>query len=187
MRIPFVIYDGFCENPQGIVNITIDNFDGGFQVGRLFRENGHKAAICISDNLTGIDLERINGFRNGFGDGSVDIMLVSMHKAQRRQQYLQQIERFRRASAVFSVSDYYAVDLMQFLMENGISVPGDLAVAGFDGTPMSELVCPALTTVRQDSALRAKTAIQMLQDLKDNREVQTTVTLPVSLIQRAST
>lgn len=33
MRIPFVVYDGFYPQSQRFVNITIDNFDGGRQVG----------------------------------------------------------------------------------------------------------------------------------------------------------
>ena len=187
MRIPFVVYDGYCDNPQGIVNITIDNFGGGFQVGRLFREKGHAAAICLTDNETGVDLERINGFCEGFGNGSVDRMLVPMRKAERRQQYARQIERFRRASAVFAVSDYYAIDLMQFLLEQGFRIPGDIAIAGFDGTPMGELVYPALTTVRQDNALRAKIAMKKLRDLQEGRKTPTTVMLPVTLLEREST
>lgn len=187
MRIPFVVYDGYCENPQGIVNIAIDNYGGGFQVGSLFREKGHTRAICISDNETGVDLERMDGFREGFGKGQTEVMVVPMHKSERRQRYLAQLERFRRATAVFAVSDYYAIDLMQFLGEQGISVPEELAVAGFDGTPLSELVFPALTTVRQDSALRAKTAIAQLQALREGRETQTNIVLPVTLMERAST
>lgn len=187
MRIPFVVYDGYCDNPQGIVNITIDNFGGGFQVGRLFREKGHTAAICLTDNETGVDLERINGFCEGFGDGTVDRMLVPMHKAERRQQYGRQMERFRRVSAVFAVSDFYAIDLMQFLLEQGFRVPGEIAIAGFDGTPMGELVYPALTTVRQDNALRAKIAMEKLRDLQEGRETSTSVMLPVTLLERAST
>ena len=186
MRIPFVVYDGYCDNPQGIVNITIDNFDGGFQVGRLFREKGHRTAICISDNETGVDQERIDGFRFGFG-GTVDVMVVPMHKAERREQYQRQIGRFRHVSAVFAVSDYYAVDLMQFLGENGICVPENIAVAGFDGTLMSELVFPALSTVRQDSGLRAKIAMEKLRDLQEGRETSASVMLPVTLIERDST
>ena len=85
------------------------------------------------------------------------------------------------------LSDYYAIDLMQFLGENGISVPKDVAVAGFAGTQMSELVFPALTTVRQDSSLRAKTAMEKLRDLQENRETSTSVMLPVALIERGST
>lgn len=186
MRIPFVVYDGYCENPQGIVNITIDNYGGGFQVGSLFREKGHTAAICISDNETGVDLERIKGFRDGFGDGTVEVLIVPMRKADRRQHYHRQLERFHRATAVFAVSDYYAIDLMQFLGEHGISVPEDLAVAGFDGTPMSELVFPALTTVRQDNALRARTAMEQLENLREGRETSPTLMLPVALLERAS-
>ena len=37
MRIPFVVYDGFCEKPERFCNITIDNYDGGRQVGVFFR------------------------------------------------------------------------------------------------------------------------------------------------------
>lgn len=187
MRIPFVVYDGNCENPQGIATITIDNFGGGFQVGSLFREKGHTAAICVSDNETGVDLERIKGFHSGFVDGTVETMVVPMRKAERRRQYGAQLDRFRRATAVFAVSDYYAIDLMQFLGEHGISVPGDMAVAGFDGTPMSELVFPALTTVRQDNVLRARTAMEQLENLREGRETHTTVKLPVTLMERAST
>ena len=84
------------------------------------------------------------------------------------------------------MSDYYAIDLMQFLGEHGISVPKDLAVAGFDGTPMSELVFPALTTVRQDNALRARTAMEQLENLREGRETSPTVMLPVALLERAS-
>ena len=31
MRIPFVVYDGFCDNPERILNITIDNYDGAIR------------------------------------------------------------------------------------------------------------------------------------------------------------
>lgn len=187
MRIPFVVYDGNCENPQGIATITIDNFGGGFQVGSLFREKGHTRVICLSDNETGVDLERIKGFCDGFGTGTVEVMVVPMRKADRRQQYREQLERFRGATAVFAVSDYYAIDLMQFLGENGFSVPRDIAVAGFDGTPLSELVFPALTTVRQDNALRAQTAMEKLDALREGRETSPSVMLPVTLLERAST
>ena len=187
MRIPFVVYDGYCENPHGIVNITIDNYGGGFQVGNLFREKGHTRAICLSDNETGVDLERIKGFRDGFGAGTVEVVVVPMRSVERRQQYLSRLAQFHWATALFAVSDYYAIDLMQFLGEQGISVPEQLAVAGFDGTPMSELVFPALTTVRQDSTLRARTAIAQLQALREGQETQTSIVLPVTLMERAST
>lgn len=187
MRIPFVVYDGFCEKPERIVNITIDNFDGGLQVGKLFRRTGHKQALCISDNETGIDQERMDGFKKGFGSERTRIMVIPMLKKDRWNYYRREIEQFRQVSAVFAVSDYYAIDLMHFLNENDFHVPGDISIAGFDDIPMCEMVFPTLTTVRQDGALRARIAIEKLRELKENRNNETVVTLPVTLVERAST
>ena len=187
MRIPFVVYDGFCENPERILNITIDNYDGGYQVGTYFKENGHRNVMCISDNEIGVDRERLQGFHDGFGGASIDFLLIPMRKEERWQYYRQNLTLFERATAVFAVSDYYAIDLICFLNEQGISVPEDMSVAGFDDIPMCQMFCPALTTVKQDGALRAKLAIQKLQELKAKKDIDTEIKLPVSLVVRAST
>ena len=187
MRIPFVVYDGFCENPERIVNITIDNFDGGLQVGQLFKRTGHKRALCISDNIIGVDKERIEGFRQGFGDHHTGVMVVPMGKKERREYYNREIEQFRQVSAVFAVSDYYAIELIQFLVENGFGIPEDISVAGFDGIPMGEMISPTLTTVRQDGAIRAKIAIEKLHELKEGRDIEPEFVLPVTLVERGST
>lgn len=186
MRIPFVVYDGFCKEPERFFNITIDNYGGGYQVGELFRKYGHRQALCISDNDVDMDLERYNGFSNGFTPGTADLMLIPMCRTERFSFYRENMEKFRQATAVFAVSDHYAVDLIRFLSENGLRVPEDISVAGFDDTPLCGMISPALTTVRQDNALRAKTAIAKLQELKEQKKPGTTAMLPVTLVERAS-
>ena len=52
---------------------------------------------------------------------------------------------------------------------------------------MCEMIRPALTTVKQDGALRAKLAIENLRALRENRPIQTEIKLPVSLVVRSST
>ena len=187
MRIPFVVYDGFCDNPERIFNITIDNYDGGFQVGEYFKNSGHKKALCISDNDIDVDRERYNGFKDGFGNKNAELLLIPMHKEERRKYYLQNLHRLCSVTAIFAVSDYYAIDLMRFLYEKGISVPNDISIAGFDDIPMSEMICPSLTTVRQDGAMRAEIAIRKLRELRENEETETSIMLPVTLIERGST
>lgn len=186
MRIPFVVYDGFCKEPERFFNITIDNYGGGFQVGELFRKYGHRQALCISDNDTDMDRERYNGFIRGFAPGEAGLMLIPMHRKERFAFYQENIGKFHQITAVFAVSDYYAVDLMHFLQENGFSVPKDISVAGFDNIPMCEMVSPALTTVSQDNAARAAMAIARLRELKERQLPETSAMLPVKLIERAS-
>lgn len=187
MRIPFVVYDGYCDNAQRIYNITIDNYDGGFQVGRHFKKLGHKRALCISDNCICVDKERYDGFCEGFGKENCDFMLIPMKKSERLEFYHNNAERIGSYSAVFAVSDFYAIEFMHFLQENGISVPDEISVAGFDDTPMCTLVSPTLTSVKQDKSLRAKIAVEKLRELKERKEAETTIMLPVTLIERKST
>ncbi len=83
MRIPFAVYDGICRPPQRFLNLTIDNFNGGYQVGQHFRALGHETALCLSDNDIGIDRDRMAGFRRGFAPGRAEQLIVPMQKAER--------------------------------------------------------------------------------------------------------
>lgn len=187
MRIPFVVYDGFCEKPERLCNITIDNFGGGLQMGRYLRQLGHRRALCVSDNTAGVDRERYDGFLQGFGRANVRLMVIPMRKSERWQYYRQELARFHAVTAIFAVSDYYAIDLMRFLNKNGLRVPEDLSVAGFDDIPMCGMISPALTTIRQDSAMRARLAVSKLRQLKESQPEETEAVLPVKLVIREST
>lgn len=186
MRIPFVIYDGVCDKPERIFNIAIDNSDGGRQIGEHFRSLGHTKALCIADNNVGIDLERYQGFCQGF-DGDSSLLVIPMSKEDRWQFYKENLDTLKNATAIFAVSDYYAIDLMCFLKEEGILVPDELSVAGFDDIPLCQMITPNLTTIKQDGALRAKLAIEKLAQLKSGQVTDAQITLPVSLIIRNST
>lgn len=186
MRIPFVVYDGYIEQAERICNIVIDHYDGGCQVGKYFRECGHEHVLCISDNDICMDKERYEGFCEGFGSRA-DFLMIPMPREKRRKFYLEHLEKILSYTAVFAVSDYYAIDFIQFLMEQGISVPKQISVAGFDDTPMCTMVSPSVTSVRQDGALRARIAMEQLKALNEKKETETIITLPVTLIKRSST
>lgn len=185
MRIPFVVYEGFFEKAERICNITIDNFNGGVQVGKYFRENGHEKVLCVSDNDTCMDKERYDGCREGFG-ADVNLMLIPMQRDERKLFYEENLEKIRSYTAIFAVSDFYAVDLIQFLLNKKIAVPEEISVVGFDDTPLCRMISPTLTSVKQDVELRAKVAIEKLQELKENRTMEAAITLPVKLIERES-
>ena len=187
MRVPFVAYDVFLKNPERIGIINIDNYSGGFQMGQYFKQLGHGRVLCIADNDIYIDRERYEGFREGFGGEGANFLKIPMTKKERMEFYGQKFEKLCQYSAVFAVSDYYAIDLMGFLMSRGIRIPQDISVAGFDDTPLCTQVFPALTTVRQDGELRARTAMQKLMELKSDEEAGAVMVLPVTLIEREST
>lgn len=189
MRIPFVVYDGFFDKPNRICNITINNFDGGYQVGKHFAKLGHKKLLCISDNFTCMDLERYNGFKKAAEEHKLiaDSLQIPLCSSERMNFYQENIKQILNYSAVFAVSDFYAIELMQFLMETGIKIPGDISIAGFDDTPICRQIVPSLTSVRQDCKARAETAVSVLKELEKHEKEGSIVRLPVELVARNST
>ena len=187
MHIPFVVYDGYLKEPGRLCNLVIDNYDGGYQVGLYFRKLGHRKVLCIADNDKCMDGERYRGFRDAMENYGADFMEIPMGKAEQREYYQKKLEQIRQYTAVFAVSDYYAITFMQFLQENGIKVPEEISVCGFDDTPLCEMVCPSLTTVKQDNSERAKKAISLLKQMKEVTVSGMTYRLPVELVIRKST
>ncbi len=87
-NIPFVVYDGYFEEAQGICNLTIDNYDGGCQVGRYLKRMGHQRILCIADNAICMDAERMKGCAAVLGESSVVLMQIPMQEKERRQLYV---------------------------------------------------------------------------------------------------
>lgn len=186
MHIPFVVYDGYFENNKGICNLIIDNYDGGVQVGKYLYEKGHRKVLCISDNNVCTDKERMDGCRAGMNGAAVDFLEVPFTAARRHAFYENNLMKIMRYSAIFAVSDTYAIELMHFLQERGIQIPKDISIVGFDNMGLCECVYPRLTTVGQDAGERAEMAVTALQRLKAGEETKPVQVLRVLLVERES-
>lgn len=189
MRVSFVVYDGDFESNSKLVNLVIDHYDGGYQAGKHFKELGHKKALCIADNNICMDKERMDGFCDAFYPGEVNRWQVPITLKERRKFYEKKLPEFRESgiTAVFAVSDYYALDFMRFVQENGMSVPEDVQIIGFDDNSASRESVPLLTTIHQDAKARARTTIACIEALRDGKECETKIVLPVKLVEREST
>ena len=108
-----------------------------------------------------MDKERIDGFRSAFAPGETLFWQVPAAARERMAFYSENLPRLfsEKITAVFAVSDHYALEFMRFLQGQGIRVPENVQIIGFDDTLASRESVPALTTIHQDAALRARTAI----------------------------
>lgn len=93
-----------------------------------------------------------------------------------------------RPTAVFCSADTVALGLIAGLHANGINVPSEISVVGFDDIDMAEYYVPALTTVRQDRVGLGRTAAtQLRQQLTGTPGTTSELLLPVELVVRGST
>jgi LacI family transcriptional regulator len=65
-------------------------------------------------------------------------------------------------TAVFACNDDMAAATMAIAHRKGLDVPGDIAIAGFDDTPLATMIWPELTTVRRPIADMAREAVRLL-------------------------
>jgi len=94
----------------------------------------------------------------------------------------------KRPTAIFCANDHMAAGVMKAAHEKGLSIPGDLSVAGFDDIPLANQIWPQLTTVRQPLHDMAMLAAELLiQRLRGNVPEGVNRVLDSKLIIRDST
>ena len=91
--------------------------------------------------------------------------------------------------AIFAASDLIAVGAMKALLERGLRVPEDVAVAGFDDIPLARFVHPSLTTMRVSIAeLGAKALKRLLAQIEagEATEAERHVLMPELVVRQSS-
>ncbi|MFI7066727.1 LacI family DNA-binding transcriptional regulator [Kribbella sp. NPDC050124] len=91
-------------------------------------------------------------------------------------------------TAVIAPNDHAAVGVLQTLLRNGVRVPDDVSVAGFDDSPIARLSAVDLTTVRQDPELMGVAAVDAAVHRIDHPGASPDETVvETSLVVRGST
>lgn len=90
-------------------------------------------------------------------------------------------------TAVFCANDLSAIGFLNRALERDLQVPGDIAIAGFDGIQPGQWVRPALTTIKTSPRLLGSEAARLLLQSIDGEEPQHVVIPPATCYVREST
>lgn len=91
-----------------------------------------------------------------------------------------------RPTACFAASDPLAVGALRALHDHGVTVPGEMAVVGFDDIEMAPYLQPPLTTVRAFPELMGRAAVTLLAERLEGREAPSHSIIGTKLIIRES-
>ena len=91
-----------------------------------------------------------------------------------------------QVTALACANDDMAAGVMLALHRAGCDIPNGISVTGFDDTPMSEIVWPPLTTIRQPIKDLAERAVHLLAENRTSDDIHSDI-LPFELIVREST
>ncbi len=195
-RLPVVMLAGPREIDH-LDHIEVANADGERELARhLIRDHGLRRLAFVGGEEDSPDAEaRFRGFREACAEaglpvpGAPDLRAPMMTQAEGGRAACALLDRAgERPQALLFANDQMAVGALHALERRGVRVPEDLAVTGFDGIPLSRLVRPALTTVRQPMRRLGEEAVELLvRRLTGDRDrPPVSMMLPVSLARRAS-
>ncbi len=187
----FVRWGAVLQGQPGI-SIGCDNAEGGALAGRHLIERGRRKVAFLGDASTrfpeffarycGCDAAlREVGLRM---NPALQVDAISTEQAG-YDAMRTLLSRGLPFDALFAGSDLIAIGAMHALKEAGLRIPEDVAVVGFDGTPMSRFSNPPLTTVVQDTSKAGELLVDTLLQLVRDQPAQS-ITMAPTLQVRAS-
>jgi LacI family transcriptional regulator len=191
--LPAVMLNTAQSTPE-FDTLSIDNFGGARAMVAHLAEHGHRRIAMVRGPEPNHDAEeRLRGYRTALADAGLDADAeLEVEGDFTEDGGFRAVHRLlalgRPPTAIFAANDSTAIGAMSALREAGISVPGEMAVAGFDDIPISRYVTPALSSVRVSiNDLGARAMEQLVRAVEEqNNHERTHQTLPTSLVIRGS-
>jgi DNA-binding LacI/PurR family transcriptional regulator len=151
---------------------------------------GHERIGHISGPLDWIDgSARVDGWREELADAGLaaDLLVEGDWSAGSGYRIGQELAKQRSATAVFVSNDQMALGLLRAFGENGVRVPEDVSLVGFDDQPEAAYFMPPLTTVRQDFEELGRRCVDLMRAQIEGGSGGGTRVVEPELVVRAST
>jgi LacI family transcriptional regulator len=190
----FVIVDPRVALDEGIPAVSAANASGARAATEHLLSLGHRRIGAITGPRSYLaSSERLSGYEGALAAAGVlpdpAIMLESTFDIEGGAKAASRLlDAADPPTAIFAFNDNNAIGALRVARERGIRVPEELSIVGFDDSEMSEVVTPALTTVRQPLAEMGRMAVSLLMRVLDNQRLEALhIELKTRLIVREST
>ena len=195
-KIPVVFFDRVHPHNES-VSIVIDNYGAAYNVTKHLIEQGCVKIMHLGGNiLRNVYKDRLDGYRQALKDHHLPILeklhltsTLSEESGTEAAKYILSLPVRSRPDAVFSANDTAAVYCMLALKAAGLRIPQDIAFAGFNNDPISNVIDPNLTTVDYSGDVVGSIAVNnLINHLKgvSNLYMTDIITIRADLIIRPS-
>ena len=192
--IPVVFFDRVEQDGHNTV-VIIDNYKCGYTATKHLIEQGCKRVAHVTSSLKrNVYSQRYQGYRNALSEHGLPfdeslLLVKDLSVKAGNEAALELLHRKERPDGIFFTNDFVAAVCMRTLKVQGIQVPDDIAIEGFNNDAISTLVEPALTTINYHGTdVGEIAAIHLINHLNGISDIQQTNTVIVrsELIVRKS-
>ncbi|UTT86905.1 substrate-binding domain-containing protein [Vibrio pelagius] len=173
--------------------IQDNSHQGGYMATQHLIDNGHTEIGCITGPLHRNQASsRYEGFKQAMSEANLkvnaDWIVESNFECDGGFDAFQTLKtRGRLPSALFVCNDMMAMGVIHAAAQDGLRVPQDLSLIGYDDIHLSKYMTPALTTIHQPKHRLGKAAVDtLLSRLESPDEYPQVVELEPTLVERSS-
>ncbi|MGI5500186.1 LacI family DNA-binding transcriptional regulator [Lentzea sp. CA-135723] len=186
---PVVVIAG--EASDGVEAVSAENLESARELAGHLLGHGRRQVLFVGDPDSGPDIrDRYAGFVAAHQDRglhAVEPVRVALNEADGLVVARQLLDGALQADALMCANDELALSVMTALQDAGRTVPGDVAVVGWDDVMTSRYVRPGLTTVRQPVHELGALAATRLHELVGGEAARSHAqTLSTQLVVRSS-
>lgn len=168
-----------------------DNVGGGYQATRHLLDAGRRRIAFFGDTDNPETAARYAGYCKALGEFGLPIdpalqVAVPFDIESAQRSVLAALESMPEIDAVACVSDVMALATISTLQERGLSVPGDVAVTGYDDIALAAYSNPPLTTVSQNIEMAGRVLVESLLRLIGGQQIDDTILESRLVVRRSS-
>lgn len=184
--IPIVMLDRF---PTGypVSCVTCNNHDGAYEAVEYLISLGHRRiGYAAYDFHLSPEIERYNGYVNAMAEASLPVAPERLY-LEKELDYVSLAAQIRSGAitALFCANDRRALDVMENLLAQGIRIPEEFSLMGFDDFESSKFAKVALSTVKQHFEVLGYEAAKLLLDMRSGSSHHyKKIMLPTDLVIR---
>ena len=189
--LPFTIWGATVPELEGHA-VGCENVQGGMMATRHLLNLGRRRIVYIGSKSHGHPefKARFDGYLKAHEEAGLSTLPelrvdTDIHETAAFAATQKLIDSGTGFDAVFCASDLIAFGVIKCLRKNGIKVPDQVAVVGFDDIPAATYFSPALTTVRQDTGLAAEALLGNLLKMIAGEDISSQQ-IPISMMVRGS-
>jgi len=168
MEIP-LIFSSVKPLNQSFISVIVDDYAAAYDATAYLIGLGHQSIGFIGGDMRDVTSgqNRYLGYCNALKDHGIgyihELVRFGDYKVKSGYDLMGELLRSKRQpTAVFAVSDDMAIGAVNCLADHGLRVPGDISVMGFDGSQMTELVRPRITSMEQPIHRMGKVTVETL-------------------------
>ena len=156
------------------IAVMSDNIQGMHDLVEYAYSKGHRRMAYISGDDTSVTRNRVGSFirsleRHYIKTPEEYLVSSAYRNPDLAYRYTRRLLQLHDSpTCIFYPDDYSAIGGINAIRDTGLSVPENISVIGYDGSYISQIMSPKLTTIKQDTARIGSVAAEKLIHLIEN-------------------